>query len=513
MGLRDYIRDPQEAGQAVRGMLFAQYLGGSVASAFVNMTQPFAVTMPWLSQYGGMKAASAQMMRAFNDMRRSLTDKGFKYEADLDAALKAAQEDGTVSPQEIHQLMAQARGTGALQSGDGTRMGDARAAMANGWERTKVAWGQPFALAEQFNRRSTFIAAYRVAKEHGTANPAEFARRAVLETQFLYSKANKMRWARGPVGGTLMTFKSYSVSYLELLNRMWTQGGPQGKRAVGWALAMLVLMGGAGGLPFIEDCQDLIDGAGQLMGYNISTKHWRQELLRETLGKELGEFVNSGVSGLPGAPVSVSGRLGMGNLIPGTGLFLSKPNRDRDLMEIVGPAGDLVSRGFTGARKLLSGDVGGAAMEVSPSAVRNAAKGIDMATSGMYKDAKGYKVIDTTLAEAAAKFIGFQPKSVAQVQEANSFMLRSKSFYTQTSSDIKAQWARALFEKDGAGVEQARQRVANWNRDNSDQPIVVKMPDVWKRVREMGKDRTQRIAETAPKAMRQQMRAMAAEAR
>ncbi|PIG09610.1 hypothetical protein CLU84_2540 [Comamonas sp. 26] len=40
MGLRSYIRDPQEEGQAVRGMLFAQYLGGSLASAFVNMTQP-----------------------------------------------------------------------------------------------------------------------------------------------------------------------------------------------------------------------------------------------------------------------------------------------------------------------------------------------------------------------------------------------------------------------------------------------------------------------------------------
>ena len=271
MGLRDYIKDPQEEGQAIRSMLFAQYLGGSVASAFVNMTQPFAVTIPWLSQYGGIKSAGAQMTRALNDMRRSLTDKGFKYEADLAAALQSAQDDGVVSPQEIHQLMAQARGTGSLRVGDGTRTGDARAAAANAWERTKVAWGQPFALAEQFNRRSTFIAAYRTAKERGMRDPAEFARRAVLETQFLYSKASKPRWARGTVGGTLFTFKTYSISYLELMNRMWTQGGPEGKRAVGWMLASLMLMGGAGGLPFMEDLEDLIDGIAQLMGVNIST--------------------------------------------------------------------------------------------------------------------------------------------------------------------------------------------------------------------------------------------------
>lgn len=512
MGLRDYIRDPQEEGQAVRGMLFAQYLGGSIASAFVNTTQPFAVTLPWLSQYGGMKKAGAQLARALKDMGRSVADKGFKYETDLAKALQSAEDDGVVSPQEIHQLMAQARGAGMLRSGDGTKAGDLRAKAGNLWEQGKVLWGQPFALAEQFNRRSTFIASYRIAKDQGMADPAAFARKAVLETQFVYSKANKPKWARGAVGGTLFTFKTYSVSYLELMQRMWNQGSagsPEraaGRRAVGWAVAMLLLMSGAGGVPFMEDAEDLIDGAGQVMGYNISAKQWRKELLANVVGKELAEFMEQGLSGLPGAPIDVSGRLGMGNLLPGTGLFLNKPNRERDLMEIVGPAGDLVARGFTGARKLLGGDVAGAALEISPTAVRNLAKGADMAATGMYRDTKGYKVIDTTLAEAAAKAIGFQPKSVAEVQEANSFMQRSKSFYTQTSSEIKAQWADALFRKDDAAVQRVRERLADWNRDNPEQPIVVKMPDVWKRVREMNKDRSDRIADTAPKALRERMR-------
>lgn len=509
MGLRSYIRDPQEEGQAVRGMLFAQYLGGSLASAFVNMTQPFAVTLPWLSQFGGIRAASGQMTRALKDMGT----RGMKYETDLAHALKSAEDDGVVSPQEVHQLMAQARGAGGLRSGDGTRAGDVRAAAGNAWERAKVAWGQPFALAEQFNRRSTFIAAFRIAKAQGMPDPGAFARKAVLETQFVYSKANKPQWARGAVGGTLFTFKTYSVSYLELMQRMWKQGGPEGKRAVGWALAMLLLMGGAGGVPFAEDVEDLIDGAGQLMGYNISSKQWRKQALAGIVGKELGEFMEQGLSGLPGAPIDVSGRLGMGNLIPGTGLFLTKQSRERDLLEVVGPAGDLVARGFTAGRKVLTGDVAGAVLEVSPTAVRNAFNGADMATSGMYKDTKGYKVIDTTLAEAVAKAVGFQPKSVAEIQEANSFMQRAKSFYSLTSSEIKAQWADALFRKDEAALARVRERLADWNQNNPEQPIVVKMPDVWKKVREMGKDRIDRIADNSPKALRQQMREMAAEAR
>lgn len=502
MALRDYTQNPREEGQAIRGMLFAQYLGGSLASAAVNMTQPFAVTLPWLSQFGGMRQAAAQMTRALADMTRP----GHRYEADLARDMKKAEEDGVVSPQEIHQLMAQARGAGALRSGDGTRRGDALAAAANAWERLKVAWGQPFALAEQINRRSTYIAAWRLARQQGMADADAFARRAVLETQFVYTKANKARWGRGAVGGALFTFKTYSVSYLELMHRMWTQGGKPGKQGVAWMLAMLLLMGGAGGLPFMEDAEDLIDGLAQLAGYNTSVKQWRRQALQDIVGDGLAEFIESGVSGLPGAPIDISGRLGMGNLLPGTGLLLTKQNRERDLLDVAGPAGDLLARGFTAGRKLLTGDAGGAAMELAPTAVRNLAKGADMLATGSYRDAKGYKVLDTTALEALAKAAGFQPRSVAQVQEGNSFLMRSKSFYQHTSAEIKAQWARALFEKDEAALQRVRQRVADWNRHNPEQPITVRMPDIWRRVREMGKERSQRIADSAPRALRQQMR-------
>ena len=502
MALRDYTQNPREEGQAIRGMLFAQYLGGSLASAAVNMTQPFAVTLPWLSQFGGMRQAAAQMTRALSDMTRP----GHRYEADLARDMAKAEEDGVVSPQEIHQLMAQARGAGALRSGDGTRRGDALAAAANAWERLKVAWGQPFALAEQFNRRSTYIAAWRLARQQGMADADAFARRAVLETQFVYTKANKARWGRGAVGGALFTFKTYSVSYLELMHRMWTQGGKPGKQGVAWMLAMLLLMGGAGGLPFMEDAEDLIDGLAQLAGYNTSVKQWRRQALQDIVGDGLAEFIESGVSGLPGAPIDISGRLGMGNLLPGTGLLLTKQNRERDLLDVAGPAGDLLARGFTAGRKLLTGDVGGAAMDLAPTAARNLAKGADMLATGSYRDAKGYKVLDTTALEALAKAAGFQPRSVAQVQEGNSFLMRSKSFYQHTSAEIKAQWARALFEKDEAALQRVRQRVADWNRRNPEQPITVRMPDIWRRVREMGKERSQRIADSAPRALRQQMR-------
>ncbi|HHA3200463.1 TPA: PLxRFG domain-containing protein [Pseudomonas aeruginosa] len=506
--LADYIKNPQEEGQAVRGLLFAQYLGGSVASAFVNMTQPVQVTFPWLSQYGGVKRAAAELGRA----ARQMAQRSYQFEPDLARALKRAEDDGVVSPQEVHQLMAQARGSGSLRAGDGTRLGDARALASNSVARLSMAWGKLFGAAEQINRRMTYIASYRIAKEQNMANPDEFARRAVRETQFVYSKASKMRWGRGAVGGTLMTFKTYSVAYLELMHRLWNQGEPgsqerkDGRKAAALMIGMLLLVGGAGGLPFAEDAEDLIDGAAQLMGYNFSTAKAKQEFLESLFGRVLADFIDRGVSGLPGAPLDVSGRLGMGNLIPGTGLLTEKTSHTRDVLEIAGPMGDFASRIASGTRKVLGGDIGSGILEMSPGAVRNAAKGVDMMATGMYRDAKGYKVLDTNVLEAAMKSIGFQPASVATIQGANMLNQKAKAFYNLKAQEIRSMWAAGIFEKDQGKVERARQAIADWNRRNPDQPMAIRVPDIMRRVREMSLSKDERIAKTAPKAMRQQMR-------
>jgi hypothetical protein len=506
--LAEYVRNPQEEGQAIRGLLFAQYLGGSVASAFVNMTQPAQVTFPWLSQYGGAKQAASQLAKAAKHM----ATRGYQFEPDLAHALKRAEDDGVVSPQEVHQLMAQARGSGSLRAGDGTRLGDARAMASNSLGRLSVAWGKLFGAAEQVNRRMTYIASYRIAKQQGMQDPDAFARRAVRETQFVYSKAAKMRWGRGAVGGTLMTFKTYSVSYLELMHRLWNQGEPgtqerrEGQKAAALMVGMLLLVGGAGGLPFAEDAEDLIDVAGQLMGYNFSSAKAKQEFLENLFGPTLASIVNRGVSGLPGAPIDVSGRLGMGNLIPGTRLLQSSPANIRDVMEVAGPVGDFANRMLEGGKKIASGHVGSGLLEMAPVAVRNAAKGADMLATGMYRDAKGYKVLDTNTLEAAMKAIGFQPASVASIQEANVLNQRAKSYYNIKAQEIRSMWAAGIFEKDRSKVASARQAIEDWNRRNPEQPMRIRVPDVLRRAREMALSKDERIAKTAPRAMRQQMR-------
>lgn len=514
--LAEYIKNPQEEGNVIRGWMFAQYLGGSVASAAVNITQPIAVSFPYLSQFGGAVKAAKQLNNASTDWMKSLKNKNRDhFEADLLAAIERAEADGTLSPQEVHNLLKQASGKNPLSAGDGTKVGDARALAGNTLSRVSLAWGTLFSAAEQINRRVTFVAAYRMAKEQGMDDPADFATKSIKETQFVYNKASRMNWGRGSVGGTMMTFKTYTVSYMELMHRLWTQGEKgsvereQGRKATAIMLGTLFMLGGAGGMPFAEDAEDFIDGMGQIMGYNFSSKKVRQDFLDEWVGEMMGDFLDGGISSVSGSPTDVSGRLGLGNLIPGTGIFKERTSNSRDVLEIVGPAGDFVGRVATGTRDIAKGvtnldstSLKKGALEFAPTAVRNAVKGTSMATSGMYKDTKGYKVADTTPVDAAFKFFGFQPRDISKVQEANYLGQSSTSYYNLRASNIRALWAAGVNEGNKSKVADARAAVKDWNEKNPNQRIVIKPSDIARRVREMRMDKSDRVVKRAPKSAR-----------
>jgi len=513
--LRQHVLEPQEKGAGIRAFMFAQYLGGSLASAAVNLTQPLTTSLPYLSRFGGAAKAGQALVQASIDMASG----GKAYGPELAAALERAEKAGVVSPQEIHYLMGQARGSGSLRSGDGTKAGQVNAMRHNAWQRTKLLWGTAFGWAEQVNRRMTFVAAYRMAKENKVENPYAFAAKAVDETQFVQNKANKMEWGRGAVGGTLMTFKGFSIAYLELMYRMWNAGEAgsreraDGRKAVMIALGTLMLFGGGGGIPFLEDAEDVATGFGQMLGFNWNAKKARQDFLERTFGRELAQFLDKGLSGVPGVPIDVSGRLGMGNLIPGTGLLQEKTSYTRDYMELLGPAGDFVSRVAEGGKQVLGGAVTGdaskvmrGAMQMAPKAVSNLEKGVDMGASGTYKDTRGGKVSDVTPTEAIMKAIGFQPSSVADIQEGNYLRQQAKNFYNMKSQEIRALWAKGIAEKDQDIIARARAALKDWNTKNPDQPMVANLPAIIKKAKELQRDKADRIAATAPKAMRTQMK-------
>lgn len=472
--LHQYMSDPLEEARRLRGFLFLHFIGGSIASAMVNLTQPVLQTAPYLSQFAKGKTARIMAQAAKMATTGKIEDK------ELRAAAKRAAEDGITEPHEIHQLMADASGSAF---GGGLA---ARAAVK--------AWGGFFSLAEAFNRRLTFLAAYQTAKETGEADPYEFARKAVIETQGLYAKANRPNWARGGVGATLFTFKQFSISYVEFILRM-----PRKQKLI--ALGVLLLVAGAQGLPFAEDVEDLIDTIGQSLGYNTNSKKLLRQVLAETFGETLGEILNTGIFSQTG--VDVHGRLGMGNLIPGTAIFLpSETDKSRTLSEVAGPLGGILMSMQKALAAGQRGDLVAAGREMAPIAVKNLLQGADMAQTGVYKDSRGYKVTDVDALDSFYKMLGLQPGKVAKETRKLSDALQDKSMVTMMEGVIADRWAAGVANKEPDQVAQARATLKAWNDNNPAYRIVIKPTQIMSRVRKIKETRADRFIKTAPREVR-----------
>lgn len=495
--LMQYVQNGQEEAQAIRGLLFAQYIGGSLASAMTNLTQSLTTTWPTLSMHFGIGNSG----RALTDALRIVKSNG-AGDPIMQAALKRAEEEGITAPQEVHHLMAQAAGRGSLQTGDGTKVGDTLAKISNTAAKVQFAWGKAFGWAEQLNRKVAFAAAFSLARDKGMPDPFGFATKIVFETQYVMNKGNNPNWARGAVGATLFTFKKFMVNYLEGLARMWGNG-PEGKKAFALSLAILWMLAGFGGMPGGEDLDDLIDAFAQrVLDKNFSTKQAKKEFFTEIFGKAGADFVMSGFSGLPGVPLDVSGRLGLGNIVPGTGILTKKADHSSDVKEIGGAAADFVSRMLTGVGQVAQGDFSNAVQSFAPVAAGNAYKAMEMARLGYYKDQKNRKVVDTDLADAVLKGVGFQPRAVAQVQEAVRGQQQLIALNKLRETEIADLWTRGRVERNPEMVENAKRQLEEWNRDNPDSPIEIDASQINRRVREANMSKAQRIAKSAPKEIR-----------
>ncbi len=491
--LKAYLDNPDEPFRGLRSLMFTWYLGGSVASALVNLTQPVMMTLPYLSQFGSATKALAGAVKS--------AATGKVSDARLAAALQRAADDGKVDAQEVHHLYHEgmASAINALPAGNDLK------ARAQGFA---TLWGSFFGAAENFNRRITFIAAFRMAEaDAALGDPYEFATRAIDETQGIYNKSNRPNWARGTgsfgaVGVAAFTFKQYSIAYVELLVRM-VKSGPQGKRAAMAMLGMLVLASGLQGLPGAEDLEDLIDTAAQWMGYRGNTKAAMRESLVDAFGSSVADVMMYGASAA--LPLDFGSRLGLGNLLPSTGLL--KPSEEKrrasQLAEVFGPMAGFSSQVFDATEALDAGRGAAVALgAMAPLAVKNAMMGMTMFDKGFYPDMAGRKVTDTSTGDAVLKTIGFQPTSVSEKRKPERMVAQDIARVKGVEADIVQLRARAMVDNDQASRDRARQLLNDWNDRNPDLRITIKDSQVLQRVREMRRTSAERILNTAPRETR-----------
>jgi hypothetical protein len=492
----------------LRAMATVYFLGGSVAAAGVNLSSLPMITFPWLIQHTTPARAMSTLLEGmrlagkhFNDIRdlpTLLSQKPLEGIDNVDGlrhALQIGAQDGSLFDTEQYQFMGLSRGQEYSLSG-----------------RTQEAvklWMTPFRLAEQYNRVSAFIAAYKVAKSNGLNNEAAHkqAQEAVFGTQFRYDEANRPALADSGVGSLFFVFKSFPIFMMETMTFL-AKTNP--KSAV-FMLGMLVLMAGVEGLPFAEDLEDLIDVLAQrLFNEPFNSKRW----LRNTLKSASEAVVGADLSGvlMHGVANSLTGlnfasRVGAGNLWPGTRIGAADVDYRRAMEEILGPVGGMIGGVVSGVDALSKGNFLEAAKKGLPLAAKNAVKGWEQFEKGYATDAGGRKLVDVGSWEAFWQSVGFSSSALAQVYESDTLDRRTTAFYVGIREQFTKEMVSAIRDGDRAAANEVGQAIMAWNQAHPDMPIAMSPASLRDRVAKAGMTLNQRTLLTMPKYLRGQSEA------
>jgi len=272
-----------------------------------------------------------------------------------------------------------------------------------------------FGKTEQWNRGTTMLAAYRVARKQGLshAEASEKAHDASDKAHGVYGRATMPMWAQGAnpaakIGQMMYTYSKFGHNYLQMLYDMGFK--KHNIKGVMFAfLSPLVLAGGAA-LPF-KDALFGIAGVilKALFGWDQDPEKWVWDEIRKHLGTGAEKIGRHGLTGAAGIDISSSLSIGVGipkNFIDLTGAVGGVGN---DLKEF----GENFGRGqySKAAEKLLPA---GAANPVR--AIRESSEGVTTKNNRRVWNENGKPFIPGTAA-AVARSVGFRSTDQAVLSE------------------------------------------------------------------------------------------------
>jgi hypothetical protein len=477
-----------EAGSALKLLTVLMQLGGSVATAVINLASLVTHSLPYLSYYNSARGfgggygevkASTALWKAASDLKNpKLSDAAFLNDLLRDANYG----DYGLTEDETQFLFAQTE-AGTLQAAQfNALVGTARGKLFNNKAQAAIKlWMSMFSYTEQANRRVTALAAYRLEKERlqsqGVADEqqliataTEAARNAVNIAQGEYAMFNRPEMARGNVLQYIFMYKQFVIVTVQLMKSMPVQGQAM-------MLGFLLLASGLKGLPFGEDIFDIVDTIAQKLGLKTASVEKAIAEWIDSVAPGATPFVMRGVlDRMTGATMST--RLGMGDLIPLTGAFRAGADPAREVADFAGPVFSGISGlvGMAGSLTKYGAEVTGlrddttsfnSILRDSPfAALRSIGDSYAYLDSGTITNARGQLVArEASTHVILARLLGFYP---AIATEQNDIVRLSKNV-AEYSKAIKAEYVSAYVKAKVAGDTERMSGIASdvrqWNED------------------------------------------------
>jgi hypothetical protein len=476
-----------ETGSTLKLATVVMQLGGSIATAVINLGSMATNTLPYLSYYnaetgvgggyGEAKSAAALFgaMRAVKNYRMGDTaflrelvknSKFAEYGLSKDEAefLLEQSEQGITQAAQFNALVGSARGKAFANKAS------VQAAIQ--------AWMSMFSYTEQVNRRTTALAAYRLEKERSLAQgvslkdavkgATEAAKDAVVRSQGEYAMFNRPEMARGNVLQYVFMYKQFIIMSIQLLKSMPLEGRLM-------MLGMLFLVSGIKGLPFAEDLMDILDTILQKLGIKQASVEKAASEWLDSVAPGVTPIVMRGVLDRMFS-TTVSTRFGMGDLVPVTGAFRAGASPIRELENFAGPAVSAVTGlvGMSAGLTRYTAEVLGirddttsfnSILRDSPIATfRSLADASAYMADGRITNNRGQVISnDTSAWTAVTRMMGFYPAIATQQND----IVRMSKYTGEYAKVIKAEYVGAYVKAKLAGdTGRMREVIADVNAWN-----------------------------------------------
>lgn len=410
LGQRSFLHNPTFGAFAhtATSLSYFEYIAGNISSALVNVTSLPMLVWPTLSGKFGFDKATAAMTAA-----SKVAINGMEKDARYKKLYQVMMDHG-----QLEHTMAREVLEGRRQKT--TEFTGLKARILDGIS-------IPFAATERYNRATTAVAAYDLARQSGMSEDAAI-RYALTTTKDLHTSglaATAPSWMQNPIGRVFFTFKSFTWNSAFIMARAFHQAFKGETPAIQHAArrqllgiyGMAMAFGGVKGMPFYGAVSTLATMLQALFGNDDEPFDFNEEM-RDFFGELLYKGAFNYVTNL-----ELSNRVGIATDL----IYRDDPRGVAEhgyvlsaMQQMFGPAGSYAVSVGNGIKMMKEGHVERGIEAIMPSFVRNGMKGARYMTEGALT-LKGDPVDeDISAYNALMQSIGFSPADLSSNYEKTS---------------------------------------------------------------------------------------------
>jgi len=447
--IREQLRNPDRYDRMIgigKSIVSMKFLGFNPRAATVNTTAMITTAPPAIHQWvlggkGSLTAINAALARAGKDYIGVMRGKALKNRGEQ-AFLDRIREDGYDRPQYMMEAM-----------------GSVRDMYGKGWANAMKGAMYLFSKTEQWNRGSTMLAGYRLARQHGQDHETAMqnAREASNRAHGVYGKATLPAWAQGTnpfakIGQMTYVYQKFSHNYVQMLYDLGYK--KRNIKALAFAIASPAVIGGLKSSILASGILMVAKGIMRAIGDDRDPEKLVYDTIREELGEKTEEVVRFGAFGAAG--VDLSGSLSIGMEVP------------RSLIDLTGPFGGVYQDITQAAHYMETGQSLRAVEMALPNVMSSVMRaireleGVTKRTGKRLWTEEGEPYVPS-IRETITRAAGYRPTKRAAIESRIWESKREAAVWARKRNRIYEKFRGYMLSRDESLLEEIHEEIAKYN--------------------------------------------------